>query len=453
MITRNSFFLVALLGFFSGVHSDMKCPGVAHYTLSFTAMWSNDTHPNAFPSGGHFSPWVGASHNMYYTMWDAGMEASKGVEDVAETGNSTALKAEINMRIMYNKTAWKLIEQTQAGGPTEIAVEVTADYPLVSVVSMLVPSPDWFVGIRGVNLCDGGMWRDSWDITSLQPWDAGTENGSMFTTNNTETDPVEDITLITKDTAGTPFMGPNDIATLGRLMFKRVNKPMVYSCSGEQKYKLTFKGTWSETRQPVTTFPENAHFSPLIGCTHKYNYKFWSPMTMASQGVKEVAETGKETTLYNELKTVMGKNKYVFDVFKADAKTEPTATSTIIVTAKDMYSKVSFIAMIAPSPDWFVGVDSVELCGSDGNWKEIETAIALPAWDAGTDSGTTFEADDMETMPRDVIRQITKESNTELKGEDDINTFAEVTFTKTSGSGGISISLFAALLAILRFLF
>lgn len=167
-------------------------------------------------------------------------------------------------------------------------------------------------------------------------------------------------------------------------------------------------------------------------------------------------QSGKETTLYNELKTVMGKSKYVSDVFKADAKTEPTATRTIIVTAKDMYSKVSFIAMIAPSPDWFVGVDSVELCGSDGKWKEIETAITLPAWDAGTDSGTTFQANNMETMPRDVIRQITKESDTELKGEDDINTFAEVTFTKytaTSGSGGISISLFAALLAILRFLF
>ena len=132
--------------------------------------------------------------------------------------------------------------------------------------------------------------------------------------------------------------------------------------------------------------------------------------------------SGKETTLYNELKTLMGKNKYVSDVFKADCETEPTATRTITLKAKDMYSKVSFIAMIAPSPDWFVGVDSVELCGSDGKWKETEIAFTLAAWDAGTDSGTTFqEMDNMETMPRDVIRQITKESNTELKGNDDIN--------------------------------
>ena len=86
MITRNGIFLVAFLGFFSAVYSDMKCPGVAHYELSFWSMWSNDTHPNAFPDMGKFSNWVGASHNMYYTIWDAGILATKGVEDVAETG-------------------------------------------------------------------------------------------------------------------------------------------------------------------------------------------------------------------------------------------------------------------------------------------------------------------------------------------------------------------------------
>ena len=154
------------------------------------------------------------------------------------------------------------------------------------------------------------------------------------------------------------------------------------------------------------------------------------------------------------------KNKagYVFSVFKADDKTEPTDTRTEIITAKDKYSKVSFIAMIAPSPDWFVGVDSLELCGNDGQWKESESMV-LPAWDAGTDSGTAFKsALNMATIPKDVVRQITKESDTELKENNAINDFAKVTFTKYSDAahsipGGVSICLSVAFLAIMRFLY
>lgn len=149
----------------------------------------------------------------------------------------------------------------------------------------------------------------------------------------------------------------------------------------------------------------------------------------------------------------------MYSVFKADDKTEPTATRTMIITAKGMYSKVSVIAMIAPSPDWFVGVDSVELCGSDGEWKDSVPAKPLPAWDAGTDSGTTFAADNVETMPKDVVKQITKDSDTELKGPNTIKEFAKISFVKYtesaahSVSGGVSVCLSVAFLAILRFLY
>lgn len=214
---------------------------------------------------------------------------------------------EINQRIMYNKTAWKLI--LQSGGATNgtahamgINVEVTADYPMVSLVSMIAPSPDWFTGIKGVNLCNNGMWRDYMNITMLHPWDAGTDDGQMFDSANAVTDPQQNITMITK-ASETPFKGANDIKTLGKLMFKRVNKPTMHSCSGEQKYMLKFEGMWSAERQPKG-YPSGAHFSKLVGCTHKYNYKFWSPMTKASAGVKMVAETG--TLSYVSLRCCLG---------------------------------------------------------------------------------------------------------------------------------------------------
>ena len=201
------------------------------------------------------------------------------------------------MRMMYNKTVWKLIQQQ--GGPINgtdmvegIDIEVTADYPYVSLISMIFPSPDWFIGGDSINLCNNGNWRDSWNVAMLPPWDAGTDSGTTFTADDVETSPQGNIAVI-NTMMNTSFMNlQGDIPTMGMLMFQRVNKPMQYVCSGEQKYMLKFEGMWTEQRQPMG-YPSNPRFSPLIGCTHMYNYRFWSPMTMASKGVQMVAETGR----------------------------------------------------------------------------------------------------------------------------------------------------------------
>ncbi|KAL9952188.1 hypothetical protein ACROYT_G039403 [Oculina patagonica] len=369
------------------------------------------------------------------TMWEVGTLASIGVEDVAETGATTELEKEIDMRIMHHKTVWKLIKQTS--GPTAgsghtmgIKVEVTADYPMVSMIAMLVPSPDWFTGIMDVNLCDNGMWRDVWNITNLQPWDAGTDDGDMFNATNDPTEPRQNIAII-KKFSDTPFKG-DPIATLGMLMFKRVNKPTVYSCSGEQKYTLEFQGMWSKERQPLG-FPDGAHFSRLIGCTHKYNYKFWSPMTKSSAGVEDVAENGNPDELETELKAVLFRGNYVYQVYTADDTTEATGSRKMEIMVKDMYSRVSFISRLGPSPDWIVGVDSVDLCGSDG-WKET-AEISSAAYDAGTEDGTDFASTDVATMPQGVIQKITKDSDTVMKGANDIKYFAKITLNKYKAVG------------------
>lgn len=43
-----------------------------------------------------------------------------------------------------------------------------------------------------------------------------------------------------------------------------------------------------------------------------------------------------------------------------------------------------------PSPDWFLGVTRFELCEEDNTWLR-EREINLYPWDAGTDSGISYE--------------------------------------------------------------
>ena len=66
----------------------ISCLGSAKYTLTFQAEWTKETHPEDFPSGDdpHFSSLVGCSHNTGYRMWKPGINATKGVKNVAELG-------------------------------------------------------------------------------------------------------------------------------------------------------------------------------------------------------------------------------------------------------------------------------------------------------------------------------------------------------------------------------
>lgn len=60
------------------------------------------------------------------------------------------------------------------------------------------------------------------------------------------------------------------------------------------------------------------------------------------------------------------------------------------IRADKRYHLVSVAVGIHPSPDWFLGVTRFELCQNDNTWvKERELNLFL--WDAGTDSGVSYE--------------------------------------------------------------
>lgn len=51
---------------------------------------------------------------------------------------------------------------------------------------------------------------------------------------------------------------------------------------------------------------------------------------------------------------------------------------------------MSFLSMLGPSPDWNVGLSGEDLCTRDCGWLQRLVTDLIP-WDAGTDSGVTYE--------------------------------------------------------------
>ena len=89
---------------------------------------------------------------------------------------------------------------------------------------MIAPSPDWFVGVDAVNLCNTitGEFKEyiSFD---LGPWDSGTDDGKLFNSTNKVSDPPVPIFLITSN-MDTVFKD-NKIASLAKMTFKKMSKP------------------------------------------------------------------------------------------------------------------------------------------------------------------------------------------------------------------------------------
>lgn len=196
----------------------------ARYSVAFTATWSEESHPHPedrFPTtNAHFSPLIGAVHSSDVTFWSAGKLASAGIEQMAESGATGLLRGEISAAI-DDGSAHGVVSGAGAvspGGTLINEVEVSVDHPLVTLVTMIAPSPDRFVGISGESLLDGDKQWVAEQTFTLYPYDAGTDSGSDYTSPNTDSDPAE---LIHSLRDQSPFSN----APIGTFTFTRIDEP------------------------------------------------------------------------------------------------------------------------------------------------------------------------------------------------------------------------------------
>ena len=192
----------------------------ARYVVTFEADWSAATHPDDFPRDAHFSPLVGGTHSSRVRFWAPGATASAGIEAMAEQGRVSPLDAEVQAAIAAG-TAYSLIRGgaiARSPGVASAEFEIGRDHPLVSLVSMVAPSPDWFVGTDSLSLVEGGDWVAEKTVT-LYPWDAGTDSGATYGSPDVDSQPRQAIRLL----QGHPVAVGGQVAPFGSFRFRRIN--------------------------------------------------------------------------------------------------------------------------------------------------------------------------------------------------------------------------------------
>ncbi|XP_014102210.1 spondin-1 [Bactrocera oleae] len=203
----------------------------AKYSFIFEGIWSNETHPTDYPFAvwlTHFSDVIGASHEANFSFWGENHIATDGFRFLAEFGSPTALETELRARGPRLRTLIKAagLWYPNVNTNTSSKFRVDRTHPKVSLVSMFGPSPDWVVGISGVDLCtEDCSWKESLDF-DLYPWDAGTDNGISYMSPNSETQPRERmyrITTMYPEDPRSPFYNPksSDMTPLAKLYIRR----------------------------------------------------------------------------------------------------------------------------------------------------------------------------------------------------------------------------------------
>ena len=192
----------------------------------------------------------------------------------------------------------------------------------------------------------------------------------------------------------------------------------------DAEYELRFEGRWVA---PAALPANNAHFTQLIGATHNASGSLYNIGQQATQGVEDVAELGFVGTLTSEINASIAAGNADSLILGVDTFITPEEVDTFTFTANASHSQFSILTMLAPSPDWFVGINNLDLLDGSGNWRQ-QIVLDLSSYDAGTEEGTGFSLSNAATNPQDVIQDLdTAEPTGALNGA---GSLARLTLTR-----------------------
>ncbi|MFT5221351.1 MAG: hypothetical protein ACI87H_003498 [Gammaproteobacteria bacterium] len=217
--------IISLLGACSG--SGSGDPDAIRYRVTFSEAWDATNFPTQFPPNSHFSSLIGAVHGPGVDFFELNQGASSGVESMAETGSTFGLRTEVKTAIAAGNALQVISGGGISNANTSVSSEFTVSvaFPLVSLFSMVAPSPDWFVAVDGVDLGDrNGGFVDSLTV-DLVVYDSGTDDGVSFTSANSNSS-----TVITRLSCVDPVnhcgfdegKGTNSVEFIGSFSFVRI---------------------------------------------------------------------------------------------------------------------------------------------------------------------------------------------------------------------------------------
>jgi hypothetical protein len=198
--------------------------GPATYRIELTPLWTKANFPLEYPDTSlihrpHFSGLIGTAHNANYQIVRDGQMPSPGLERLSEEGKHNPLDEEINAAI----AAGNAVALTESDPLKDFSQTATAEvmvgdaHPMVSLVAMIAPSPDWFAAVTDVNLMENGAWLAGKTVDAMA-WDSGGDDGTTYLADDKDTNPKKPTSM----NKSRHFMKDGQPMPVARITFTRM---------------------------------------------------------------------------------------------------------------------------------------------------------------------------------------------------------------------------------------
>ncbi|XP_017068832.1 spondin-1 [Drosophila eugracilis] len=177
----------------------------AKYEIVLERKWAKNTHAKDFPAEAwrtRLGEVIGASHSHSYRYWAYGGRASQGMKEMAEHGATRTLENEIRQNTQNGdvRTIIKapgIAHRLNAFGRTLANARVDPVHHQISLAAKIDPSPDWILGVAGLELClSNCTWLER-KVLNLYPWDIGTDSGPSYMSSDQPQVPPDVVRRIT----------------------------------------------------------------------------------------------------------------------------------------------------------------------------------------------------------------------------------------------------------------
>jgi hypothetical protein len=235
----------------------------AKYEVIFEGLWSRHTHPKDYPIDEwktQFSHMIGASHSIDYDLWKYAEPSSPALTLLAEDGKTKKLEIDMKRSSKNIRSVIKargLQQRSNLVGRTFAVFRMDPTNHLLSLVSKMIPSPDWIVGVSMENLClTNCSWVDS-RVVDLYPCDAGVRSGMTDNNPGERTMPKESIHRITAcnpNHEDSPFFDPScaPLKPVARLHILKQREYKKQCAGGQDIPGIPLNPSWGSPLTPMT---------------------------------------------------------------------------------------------------------------------------------------------------------------------------------------------------------